>query len=210
MPQGPVSLLVIGLCAAAAAGCAGSEGSRVTATHTDRSAIGRYVGQVELIRLVVNKLLSRADPILRTVRRRHMAPAEAARRMAALERRFAAYTVDIAAVQPPTPQLRALHNPYTRTYVVEDAYLSALVSGLAQGNMTELPNTQSAQRAAIIRWRTDLTVLATRPGRSSPPTCGRPAVARSLRRPAAVERRRRGVRAPRGPVPWAIGASTSG
>jgi hypothetical protein len=41
--------------------------------------------------------------------------------------------------------------------VLEDAYLSVLVAGLAEGN---LPHTQAAQRAAIIRWRTGLTVLA--------------------------------------------------
>jgi len=40
------------------------------------------------------------------------------------------------------------------------AYLSALVAGLADGELTDLPNTQAAQRAAIIRWRIDLTVLA--------------------------------------------------
>ncbi len=42
----------------------------------------------------------------------------------------------------------------------EDAYLSALVAGLADDELTGLPNTQAAQRAAIIRWRIGLTVLA--------------------------------------------------
>jgi hypothetical protein len=50
--------------------------------------------------------------------------------------------------------------PYANTYVFEDAYLSALVAGLADGELTNLPNTQAAQRAAIIRWRIGLTVLA--------------------------------------------------
>lgn len=44
--------------------------------------------------------------------------------------------------------------------MLEDAYLSALVAGLADGELSGLPNTQAAQRAAITRWRTDLTVLA--------------------------------------------------
>jgi hypothetical protein len=77
-----------------------------------------------------------------------------------LEQRFAAYAVDIAAVDPPTAQLRDLNVGYANTYVFEDAYLSALVAGLADGELTDLPNTQAAQRAAIIRWRIGLTVLA--------------------------------------------------
>jgi hypothetical protein len=80
--------------------------------------------------------------------------------MGQLEQRFAAYAVDIAAVDPPTAELRALNAGYANTYVFEDAYLSALVAGLADGELTDLPNTQAAQRAAIIRWRIGLTVLA--------------------------------------------------
>jgi hypothetical protein len=80
--------------------------------------------------------------------------------MGRLEQRFAAYAVDIAAVNPPTAELRALNTPYANTYVFEDAYLSALVAGLADGELTDLPNTQAVQRAAIIRWRIGLTVLA--------------------------------------------------
>ena len=53
-----------------------------------------------------------------------------------------------------------LNAPYANTYVFEDAYLSALVAGLADDELTNLPNTQAAQRAAIIRWRIGLTVLA--------------------------------------------------
>ena len=79
--------------------------------------------------------------------------------MSALERRFAAYTVDIAAIRP-EDVLRGLHAEYAQTYVLEDAYLSAIASGLAQHDLGNLPDTQAAQRAAIIRWRTGLTVLA--------------------------------------------------
>jgi hypothetical protein len=39
------------------------------------------------------------------------------------------------------------------------ALLSTLVSGLAQRRLGGLPDTQSAQRAAIVRWRTGLTIL---------------------------------------------------
>lgn len=118
------------------------------------------MGEVEPIRLAVNKLLEGADPILGAFERRRIPPPQAAHRMGELERRFAAYTVAIVEVNPPSAQLRALNAPYAETYVLEDSYLSALVTGLAKGGLSDLPNTQAAQRAAIIRWRTGLTVLA--------------------------------------------------
>ena len=108
----------------------------------------------------MNKLLEGADPILRALATGRIQRGEAARRMDGLERRFASYTVAVAALDPPSAQLRALNAPYAETYVLEDAYLSALVAGLADGNLNDLPNTQDAQRAAIIRWRTRLAVLA--------------------------------------------------
>jgi hypothetical protein len=80
--------------------------------------------------------------------------------MGALERRFAVSTVAVAAIQPQLAALRSLHAEYAQTYVLEDAYLSALTSGLARQKLSDLPDTQSAQRAAIIRWRTGLMVLA--------------------------------------------------
>jgi hypothetical protein len=144
----------------ALAGCASQTPSAVSAQRAGREAIERYMGEVEPIRLAVNKLLEGADPILEAFHDRRITPSEAARRMGQLERRFAAYAVDIAAVEPPTAQLRALNAPYANTYVYEDAYLSALVAGLADDELTNLPNTQAAQRAAIIRWRIGLTVLA--------------------------------------------------
>ncbi len=148
------------LCTVALGGCASQTGSAPSAQRAGRAAIERYMGEVEPIRLAVNKLLGGADPILEAFHDRRIAPGEAARRMGQLEQRFAAYAVDIAAVDPPTVQLRALNAGYANTYVFEDAYLSALVAGLADGELTDLPNTQAAQRAAIIRWRIGLTVLA--------------------------------------------------
>ena len=118
------------------------------------------MGEVEPVRLAVNKLLGGADPILSAYHESHISPRQASLRMGALERRFAAYAVDIAAVDPPTTQLRALNAGYANTYVFEDAYLSALVAGFADDEFNDLPNTQAAQRAAIIRWRIGLTVLA--------------------------------------------------
>jgi len=118
------------------------------------------MSEVEPIRLAVNKLLGGADPILEAFHNRRITPSEAARQMGRLEQRFGAYAVDIAAVDPPTAQLLALNAPYANTYVFEDAYLSALVAGLADNELANLPNTQAAQRAAIIRWRIGLTILA--------------------------------------------------
>jgi hypothetical protein len=118
------------------------------------------MAQVEPIRLAVNRLLDGADPILGAFRERRIAAGVAAARMGALERQFALFTVDVAAIRPVTSVLRTLHAEYAQTYVLEDAYLSALASGVALGALADLPNTQSAQRAAIIRWRTGLTVIA--------------------------------------------------
>jgi len=118
------------------------------------------MAHIEPLRLAVNRLLEGADPLLGAFREHRIAAAQAAARMDALERRFALFTVDVAAIQPATPALRALQAQYAHTYVLEDAYLSALASGLAQHELAGLPNTQADQRAAIIRWRTGLTVLA--------------------------------------------------
>jgi hypothetical protein len=148
------------VCMAALGGCASQSGSAPATQRAGRAAIERYVGEVEPIRLAVNKLLGDADPILDAFHDRRIDPTEAARRMGQLEQRFAGYAVDIAEVDPQNAQLRALNAGYANTFVFEDAYLSALVAGLADDELTNLPNTQAAQRAAIIRWRIGLTVLA--------------------------------------------------
>ena len=140
-------------------GCGGDAHSPAERAASLRAALQRYLVQVEPVRIAVNRLLEGADPILGTYRRQRISAARASARMSALERRFAAYTVDIAAIRP-EDALRRLHAEYAQTYVLEDAYLSAMASGLAQRDLGNLPNTQAAQRAAIIRWRTGLTVLA--------------------------------------------------
>jgi hypothetical protein len=118
--------------------------------------------------LGVNRLLEGADPILAGFREHRLTPAAAGRRMEALERRFADYAMQIAAVSPRPSRLAALNAPYADTYVFEDAYLSALASGLGRDDLSNLPNTQAAQRAAIIRWRIGLEVLARQAGVSLP------------------------------------------
>lgn len=143
------------------AGCAAAHNTLAAQQRRDRrTAIERYLGEVEPIRLAVNALLEHADPTLEAYRERRIGDTEAARRIGWLERRFAAYAVGVAAIDAPSEQLRALNSGYAETYVLEDAYLSALSAGLADGELGELPDTQAVQRAAIIRWRIGLTVLA--------------------------------------------------
>jgi hypothetical protein len=156
------SLMALGLCLALLAGCGGRTPPRAARSGSVRAALERYVAQVEPIRLSVNRLLEGADPILSAFREHRTSPARAAARMGALELQFANSTVDIAAIEPSLPVLRSLQAEYAGTYVLEDAYLSALVSGLARNDLHDLPDTQAAQRAAIIRWRTGLMVLARR------------------------------------------------
>lgn len=124
------------------------------------SALRGYLRAVEPVRLRVNDLLEGADPILEGYRDRSLSPADAGAAMDRLERRFADDTVAVAAIRPSDPILAGLHAPYAHTYVLEDAYLAALAAALPGGDFSSLPNTQAAQRATIIGWRTQLTVLA--------------------------------------------------
>ena len=152
----------LALTAATLGGCGGVSDSGRVSARSERAALVSYLQEVEPIRLAVNRLLEGADPILSAYRDARISPRQASLRIGALERRFAAYTVDIAALEPATAQLRVLNEPYAHTYILEDAYLSALTTGLAERNLDGLPNTQAAQRAAIIQWRTGLAVLARR------------------------------------------------
>ncbi len=119
-----------------------------------------YLRAVEPIRLGVNRLLEDADPILDAYRAHRSTGDQAAADMDTLERRFADSTVRINALTPSNATLARIHAPYAHTYVLEDAYLSTLVALLPTGDFSTLPNTQAAQRASIIEWRTQLEVLA--------------------------------------------------
>jgi len=158
----------VALLALAVSGCGGSShaaraaSERQRADSVERVALRGYLRAVEPIRLAVNRLLEGADPILSAYSHARLSPRSASQRMGTLERHFAAYTVDIAAVEPGTPALRSLQALYAHTYILEDSYLSALTTGLGERNLDGLPNTQSEQRAAIIQWRTGLEVLARR------------------------------------------------
>jgi hypothetical protein len=152
----------------ALAGCGAARSPRQSAASAERAALVSYLAQIEPLRLAVNRLLNTADPVLSAFHDHRLPRAKAVQRMDALERRFADYTVDVAAIEPASPELSTLHSIYAHTYVLEDAYLSALVSGLRQGDLGGLPNTQAAQRAAIIQWRTGLTALARQTGAPLP------------------------------------------
>lgn len=127
-----------------------------------------YLASVEPLRLGVNHLLDGADPILDGWREHRMTGGQAAAAMGALEKRFAAYAVDVGALSPPDSTLAGINAPYAHTYVLEDAYLSALVAALPGGDFSTLPNTQSEQRAAIIEWRIRLEMLARSTGVTLP------------------------------------------
>jgi hypothetical protein len=141
--------------AVAALGLTACGGSGVSA-----GALSSYVGSVEPIRLAVNQLLNAADPILEAYRSHRDTGQQAAAAMGRLEQRFAAYTVDINALMPSDPALAGINAAYAHTYILEDAYLSALVAALPGGDFSTLPNTQAAQRASIIEWRVQLEILA--------------------------------------------------
>jgi hypothetical protein len=150
--------LSLGAVALIVAGCGQS------AAPSPRGQLEAYVTRVEPIRLQVNHLLDRADPILSAYGEHRLGAGAAKRRVDALERRFAAYAVKIAALHPVPAALRQAQESYAHTYVLEDAYLSALAAALPGRQFEDLPNTQSQQRAAIIAWRIRLEVLADRLG----------------------------------------------
>lgn len=153
-------------CAAAAvsalalAGCGGGADRGAP----DPGAVEAYVARVEPIRLGVNRLLDRADPILSAYRERRLGAPAAQRKLNGLERRFAADATRIAALRPVPAALRGAHRAYAHTYVLEDSYLSALAAAVPEREFEDLPATQPRQRAAIIAWRIRLEVLARRLG----------------------------------------------
>jgi hypothetical protein len=151
--------------ALALAGCGGGgDDPPASGQAVEGQAVEAYLARVEPIRLAVNRLLDRADPILSAYSEQRLGPGEAQRRMDALERRFAAYAVKVAALRPVPPVVLAAHRAYAHTYVLEDSYLSALAAAIPERDFEHLPDTQARQRAAIIDWRIRLQVVAKRLG----------------------------------------------
>jgi hypothetical protein len=162
-----------------AAGCGGDSADRGTPSAW---ALNSYVQRVEPIRLAVNRLLDQADPILEAYRGHQISPKEAGRRFDRLERRFAGYTDRIAAIEPKNALLARLHRPYAHTYVLEDAYLSALAAALPEQQFDHLP--EHAGPAAGGDHRVANTAHAARGAHGSAP---------ALRSPARRARRNRAV-----------------
>ena len=127
-----------------------------------------YLAAVEPIRLSVNTLLESADPVLDAYRTREISGPQAAEMMGRIESKFATYTLQINSLTPDDARVAAMNAPYAHTYILEDAYLNALVAGLAGGDLSNLPTTQSQQRAAIIEWRIQLEAMAGAAGMTVP------------------------------------------
>ena len=140
-----------------------------TTSADRRHALEEYVAEVQPIRLGINELLDKADPILEGYRDGDLTAKVAQRRFDRLERGVAGYAVRIAAVRDVPDEIRAVHDAYAHTFVLQDTYLSALAAALPTRSFDELPHFQNEQRAAIIAWRTRLQVLADRWGATLPP-----------------------------------------
>jgi hypothetical protein len=132
------------------------------ATRSQVSAddLTSYVAAVQRIRLPVNDLLEGADPILEKYHKHKITPLKASRRFAALEGKFADFTLKMQQITPADAALAAINAPYAHTYFLEDSYLATLASDLREGDFDNLPNTQGAQRLTIIEWRIQLEMIA--------------------------------------------------
>jgi hypothetical protein len=139
-----------------------------TSTADRRQALEDYVAAVQPIRLGINELLDRADPIMSAYADGRIDAAEAKRRMGAIEAQVARYAVQIAEVEPVPEELRAAQDAYAHTFILQDTYLSTLAAAIPKREFDELPHFQDQQRAAIIAWRTRLQVLADRWGAKLP------------------------------------------
>jgi hypothetical protein len=124
------------------------------------SSLRSYLAGVEPVRLGVNRLLESADPVIAGDRDHHLSGEQAATAMGRLEQSFARYMVEINGLQPSDAMLAGINAPYAHAYILEDAYLNALTSGLSNGDLSSLPDTQSEQRDAIIEWRVQPELLA--------------------------------------------------
>jgi hypothetical protein len=145
------------IAAVAVAGCGAD-----TTTADRRQALDDYVAKVQPIRLGINELLDKADPILEGYRDGKLSAKQAQRGIDRIERGAANYAVQIAAIDDVPDELQAAQDAYAHTFVLQDTYLSALAAALPTRAFDELPHFQNEQRAAIIAWRTRLQVLADR------------------------------------------------
>jgi len=158
---GRPSALAAAILALALAGCGASSDASSPSAAT---ALRSYVAAVEKVRLPVNDLLDRADPILSAYADHRIGPARAQRRLGAMERSFGRYASAAAEVGPVPAAIRTANRAYAHTYVLEDTYLAALTAAIPGRAYDGLPSTQNLQRRAIVAWRIRLEVLAHRLG----------------------------------------------
>jgi hypothetical protein len=154
------ALVAVAAIALPSAGCGGDDSSSTSGAE----GFQNYLAQVEPVRLGVNELLDRVDPVTGAYAEGELSGLQAQRRLEAIERRFAGFMVRVAAIDPVPEEIRAAHDAYAHTYVFEDSYLVALAAALPDRDFADLPNTEDRQREAIIAWRTRLQVVADRLG----------------------------------------------
>src|SRR3954447_23172488 len=104
------------LCASALA-LLGADCGSDTSTADRRQALEDYVATVQPIRLGINGLLDRADPILEGYADGDLTAGEAKRRMGRIERGVADYAVQIAEVEPVPDEIRQVQDAYAHTFV---------------------------------------------------------------------------------------------
>jgi hypothetical protein len=162
------ALAAAAIAAVTLAGCGTAGTGDADPPPASPTALRQYLARVEPIRRGVNRLLDRADPVLAGYRRHRVGPRRAQRRIGRLEARFAGFEERIAAVRPVPPALAAAQRAYAHAYVLEDAYLRALAAAIPGRRFAALPDTEEAQRAAIVAWRERLRSLAARLGLALP------------------------------------------
>jgi hypothetical protein len=101
-----------------------------TTTADRRQALEDYVAKVQPIRLGINELLDKADPILEGYRDGDLSAKQAHRGIERIEGGAAGYAVRIAAIQDVPAEMRAAQDSYAHTFVLQDTYLSALAAAL--------------------------------------------------------------------------------
>ena len=143
-------------------GCGGSSGGGTTPRPSDRQALSAYVGQIEPLRHGVNNLLDGADPILGGYREGRLSPPAAQRGLRRIEHRFTRYEARVAAIRPVPPDLMAAQRAYAHTYVLEDAYLRALITAVPGRRWNRLPQVEARQRRVLVAWRNALAIEAAR------------------------------------------------
>ena len=106
-----------------------------TTTADRRQALEDYVAKVQPIRLGINELLDKADPILEGYREGDLSAKQAQRGIERIERGAAGYAVRIAAIEDVPEEMRAAQDAYAHTFVLQDTYLSALAAALPDARL---------------------------------------------------------------------------